>query len=309
MNFPSKVFLAPMAGITDVAFRDLAARCGAGLTTTELVSAQGLIQHNEQSQALIRRGDQEKNFAVQLFGSDPTLMAKATQTAQQNADYIDINAGCPVTKVVKTGAGSGLLTNFPRMSDILDAVLKVADVPVTVKMRLGMSNTKPALDFATLCEEKGVALLTVHGRTRDQMYGGKADWDTIQHIAQTVSIPVVGNGDITNAHIAKERLLITPHVSIGRGASGNPYLFTQCNDLLTKGSFSPHSFARQFDLFKDYLELAKQYETHFMHQLLQAQHFFKGIEGAAKFRLAVNSARSQEELLMRIEELVFKEKT
>ena len=308
MKFDSPCFLAPMAGITDVAFRDLASRCGAGLTTTELVSAKGLLQGNTQTRELLRRGEEEKRFAVQLFGSEPRSLARATELVQSRADIVDLNAGCPVQKVCKTGAGCALLDQLDVTARILDAMLKVATIPVTVKMRIGLHDSSLALPFARLCEERGVSLLTVHGRTRAQYYSGRADWEVINEIVRSVSLPVVGNGDITSAQQAHNRLQCSPYVAIGRAASGNPYLFTQCNDLLDKGMFQPHSLQRQFYLFADYLELAGQYDTHFQHQLLQAQHFFKGVAGAAKLRLALSGARSQRDLLARIEAFLPKEK-
>ncbi len=298
MNFSSKVFLAPMAGITDPAFRALCAQSGAGLTTTELISAQGIVRNNKKTQTMITRAPQEKMFAIQLFGSDPNVMASAAKRIQAHADMIDINMGCPVKKVYELGAGSALLAHPKRAGAIVLAMTRAVSIPISVKMRIGLSSfdEKLAVSVAKACEKNGAAMITVHGRTREQQYRGKANWNAIEKIKNKVTIPVVGNGDITTPENAKEKLKITDYVAIGRASSGNPLLFKNIQDFLRTGKYKQTSSVQRLRMFKRYLAFAEKFHTPLPIQRLQAQHTIKGKTNAATSRLALNKAQSPVEL-------------
>ena len=232
VKIESKLALAPMAGVTDAAFRELCASLGAGLTCTELVSSKALCYQDKKSRGLLKLADNERPAAAQIFGSDPVCMAEAAQIAREisGADIIDINMGCPVGKVVSNGDGSALMKDPEKAARIAEAVVKAAGVPVTVKMRRGWDKGSiNAVELAKMLEQVGVAAVAVHGRTRAQMYAGAADWVTIRQVKQAVKIPVMANGDIFAPRDAVKILQFTGAdlAMIGRGAFGNPWLFRQ----------------------------------------------------------------------------------
>jgi len=229
VELKSKYVLAPMAGFTEVAFRSICMEAGAGLTTTEMVSAKGLIYGSENTEELLRFEANESPKAVQLFSNEADIIADAVMHPSiQNFDIIDINMGCPVPKIVKNGMGSALLREPLIASKVVESCVKHTKKPVTVKMRVGIEGmTINFVDFAKLMQDSGASAITVHGRTREQMYMGEADWEKIDKIAKNVTIPVFGNGDINNAKTAIEKINSTScqGLSIGRGALGNPWIF------------------------------------------------------------------------------------
>ncbi len=232
INITSRLTLAPMAGVTDLAFRKICSELGAGMTTTEMVSSKALCYQDKKSRGLLKLFDGEHPAAAQIFGSDPICMAEAAVIAVEisGADFIDINMGCPVGKVVSNGDGSALMRDIDKAARVAEAVVKASPVPVTVKMRRGWDKGSiNAVELAIALEQVGVAAVAVHGRTRAQMYAGQSDWTTARQVKEAVSIPVIANGDVFSAEDAVRLISATgaDMVMIGRGCFGNPWLFEQ----------------------------------------------------------------------------------
>jgi len=237
------VVLAPMAGVTDFAFRRLCRSCGAALTTTEMVSARALVYNDSRSRSLLYMPEDETPAAVQIFGHEPEIMADAARIALEisHAAILDINMGCPVGKIVKSGDGSALMKTPELAGKIIEAVCKSVPVPVTVKFRKGWDNgSVNAVEFAEICEQAGASALTVHGRTRAQLYSGRADREIIREVKKAVSIPVTANGDIFSGEDAVKMMQSTgcDMVMIGRGCFGDPWLFARA-DAAIQGEEEP----------------------------------------------------------------------
>ena len=234
----NNIFLAPMAGITDLPFRLICKENKAGLVYTEMVSAKALLYNDEKTKLLLKTCDKEKPLAVQIFGSDVEAIAYASKYVSEFADIVDINMGCPAPKVVKNGDGSRILLNLELVKQIIETAVANSKVPVTVKMRTGWdADNIVVVEAAKIAEKAGASAITVHGRTRSQYYSGEADWNIIKRVKESVGIPVIGNGDVTSREIAKKRLEQSGvnAIMIGRGAFGNPWIFRETVQYLQNG--------------------------------------------------------------------------
>lgn len=243
VELANNVFLAPMAGVTDMAYRAICKQFGCGLTYTEMVSAKGMYYKSENTKELMALAPEEQPAAIQIFGSDADIMASiAAEVQSAGADIIDINMGCPTPKIVKNGDGSALMQRPKLVAEIVKKVSAAVTVPVTVKIRKGWDdNNVNAVEIAQAAEESGAKAITVHGRTREQFYTGQADWEIIEKVKQAVKIPVVGNGDVVSPETAKKMLELTgcDAVMIGRGAEGNPWIFRRVIQYLKDGTLLP----------------------------------------------------------------------
>ena len=302
IDFP--VGLAPLAGISDKTFRSLCLEQGAGLVCTEMVSAKAIVYKNKNTHVLLERGENEHPCAVQLFGSDSDSIKKACEfIADIPFDIVDFNMGCPVPKVVKNGEGSALMTDLKKAEAAVTSLVNSAGKPVTVKIRAGFDNQHiNAVEVARLIEDCGAAAVAVHGRTREQYYSGQADLDIIRRVKEAVSIPVFGNGDVCDGPSAKRMLDETncDGILIGRGAMGNPWVFSQIRDFFETGVES--SLPSQEDVFAmmirhaEMLSQANGEYTAIRQMRTHAPCYLKGFKNASKLRSRINDIESLDDL-------------
>lgn len=301
VEIPHRTVLAPMAGVTNSAFRTIAKEFGAGLVVMEMISEKGLLYNNEKTLHMLHIDDNEHPMSIQLFGGDAEGLARAAEFIQENtkADIVDINMGCPVNKVVKNEAGAKWLKDPEKIYQIVKTVTSVLDIPLTIKMRTGWSDASLAVENALAAESAGAAALAMHGRTREQLYTGTCDHDTLARVAKAITkIPFIGNGDIRSVEDAKFMIedIGTDAVMIGRAAMNNPYIFTQINHYFETGQVLPDlPFVKKLDIAYDHLtRLVKlKGETIAVREFRGlAPHYLRGTSGAAKIRGAVSRAES-----------------
>jgi len=305
----NNIFLAPMAGVTDMAFRRLCAEMGAGLTCTEMISAKGMFYNDKKTRELTVTHPYEAPCAVQLFGSEPDIMAKAAEAfgGRDDIAVIDINMGCPAPKIVKNGEGCALMRDIRLASEIIGAVAGAAHKPVTVKFRKGF-DTDSAVEFAKMAEASGAKAITVHGRTRDQFYSGKADWQVIARVKAAVKIPVIGNGDVFSPENAAEMFETTrcDAIMVGRGAQGNPWIFKRILHYINTGEKLPHpSNEEKFRVIKEHYRMMIEYKGENTAVKEMRKHiawYLKGMPGATRLRTEINTMASAGEVLGMLEE-------
>lgn len=310
VEFENNVFLAPMAGIADRAFRELCINYGAGYTVSEMVSSKGLTMGDKKSGELLTLGEIENPAGVQIFGDNPEIMAQAAKMCiKYHPNIIDINMGCPAPKIAMNGGGASLMKNPLLAGEIIKAVSKAVDIPVTVKMRKGWDDENiTAVELAKIAEKNGAAAITVHGRTRMQMYSGKVDYDIIAKVKKAVDIPVIANGDIVDEQSAAIMFEKTncDAIMIGRGALGNPWIFRRINAYLNECRVLPDvSINEKMVVMLKHIQKIIEYKGEYT-AMREARHhaayYTKGIRGGAALRKEISTFEHFEQ----IEELAYK---
>ena len=309
VELENNLILAPMAGVTNLPFRVICKEFGPGLVCTEMASAKAMFHNDQKTKRLFNTEGEKRPISFQLFGSDEESVEYSTKYMNEFADIIDINMGCPAPKVVKNGDGSRLLLDLDKAKSIMETVVKSAKVPVTLKIRKGWDKDHiVAVEVAKIAEEVGISAITVHGRTRSEYYTGKADWDIIKKVKESVKIPVIGNGDVVDEESAYRMFETTgvDGIMIGRGSFGNPWIFRNIKHYLETGEkLPPPSNEEKLKVIEKHIELAVEEKGEDVAVKELRKHiswYTKNLKNSSEFRAMMNKIESKDELEKSIEE-------
>lgn len=308
VELENNLILAPMAGVSDLPFRVICKKFGPSLVCTEMVSSKALYFDSYKTRKMMNLENEERPVSVQIFGNDPETMGFAAKEISEFANIVDINMGCPAPKIVKNGDGSRLLLDLDKCREIIRAVVQNSKVPVTVKTRKGWDNQHVvAVELAKIAEEEGVKAITIHGRTRNEFYGGKVDRDIIKSVKEAVSIPVIASGDVTDEKSAAEMFEYTgcDGIMIGRGAIGNPWIFSEIIHYLQTGEILERPTNKEkLEIIKDHYNLAienKGEEVAIKEMRKYLAYYTKNMANSSEFRNEVNKLVSQKEVISLLE--------
>ena len=309
VELENNLILAPMAGVTDLPFRKICKEFNPGLVCTEMVSGKAIYYNDSKTKLLLNTDGEKRPISMQIFGSDAESMAFASKYISEIADIVDINMGCPAPKVVKNGDGSKLLLDIEKARSVIEAVVKNSNKPVTLKLRKGWDTDHiVAVQYAQMAEKAGISAITIHGRTRSEMYSGKADLDIIKKVKESVNVPVIGNGDIVDEESALKMFEYTgvDGIMIGRGSFGNPWIFERIKYFIETGEKLPEvSNEEKLRVIKkhfDYEFEVKPEKTAIMEMRKHIAWYTKNMPNSSEFRTKMNKIEDKEELLKTVEE-------
>lgn len=312
VELENNLILAPMAGVTDLPFRLIVEKFNPGLVCTEMVSSKALFYGDVKTKQLLKTDGEKRPISMQIFGSDTESMGFAAKYVSEFADIVDINMGCPAPKVVKNGDGSRLLLDLNKAEEIIKAVVANSKVPVTLKFRKGWNSENiVACDVAKIAEQNGISAITIHGRTRDEFYSGKADLDIIKKVKESVNIPVIGNGDIIDEESAKYMFEYTgvDGIAIGRGTMGNPWIFAQIQHYLKTGEKMPRpSEQEKYEILKEHIDfdIREKGEGVALNEMRKHIAWYtKNMKNSSEFRNLINHIDNREELMNKIKEYFY----